>query len=1361
MSSLLADLAQKKNQKKERECDLDNCIERRLSTVTQLNDVRDNNTNNAEETEDESEEEILKLKNFGKEGEEFAKEEEEEEEEEEKVGALKIDKDDLDFVDFDDDDDDDDFDDDDDQQQREKKKKKRRREQMSVKLCLERFEKQGVFVQKAFDEARKSGFNESDGDEEEDDEDELDEEITFLREMLEKKSANKVSFNIPSAKDIIRVVEARLSEIRNQEHQSQYNESNENNNKWVFMSCAAAATEAFAEKKLEKAREAFENATQKAKTAAEKLQFAERALQISLVLEMKQKPNGAMLIESKIGMRMQRREMRKKLKKEFGEAASSDDDSDDDNTDRIPHHQRRDPTKNKVAPKVASQYIQKVVWKQPDACHVCNEPIMDYWDVNDQILLCDGCDAQVHASCYGIENIPDGEWLCAGCEDGVSNLIENGRGMCALCPVPRGVLARIKPKSKFPTNWRAPGYHAHVACALTLPEISFTKETDALASEKGSSMLRIDVSKLTSTRMSLKCEICQEEGACTQCSMNKCYKAFHPLCARGTKNSWLRRAGTGQPMVFCSTHSGDRWLQKRREICLLPLDTDVNDAYLTGGTVFWGLQNAAASQSNQLQGFIAKESVPKFIPLVNKIKKPRQVIVENKVSEKVVSIPLNNTPKSSAFVPTKLPKKKGKPGAIEGITTETVESIVFGAKSSIGRAIAIMCSYSPAILSLYEKDFVEIHLNQTILEEVYNPEKLSLEKVIKTAYGALEISGTLKYTEPWKLMTVAQRVVARDMVTRNQFLGIALTVLDLPSGFGKRLSVLASMSVQGDKPHVIICDDRLDALNWIADLAKFCPKLRQIAVLNNADACNQQKCHTLQKSSFDVLVATSEIFYEKVLKSDMSTMNRNRSFASASFDGWSGFEKWKSHFDDETFEHCLKTKRVVLMRPPPSGENFRELFQKIHKLCSEASSVTTPVSVWAQSDVQLGDSAEKDEEARKMLTVIVENELMFPTMKAGEFTTESMRKSFVHIKDIHCVADMFGAFKFANTIATHSIARTLLVLNAEFDSDIQFRALVNKFQNDIVILDPTVENFGARLVDAVAFKDTTKPKVGIVSLNGLKKAPRLTRGTHVCVLFNCDAKEAEDIVIPKLAHCETRANDCIPLVFLNNNNNMAETKKDEKEEEEDIVVRKIVSDIILKCEPKVELRPAVDDATIKARKEEEESVIINKQRPKNDPYTVLPPEHHDNFCYKCKSVDGCKAIPPAWLPVEAASMWLQCSKCPNAGSAGCARVLATPKTGDPWTCPAHKCAVCGDKSDDVINNGDKCKTTLRCVECGYAYCDTCSSGAEFEKAERADWFEKFNFVLPLHSEYVKCGVCCAASKEKQQVIVSRKRKPSS
>ena len=155
--------------------------------------------------------------------------------------------------------------------------------------------------------------------------------------------------------------------------------------------------------------------------------------------------------------------------------------------------------------------------------------------------------------------------------------------MCALCPTPKGALARIKLKSKFSTNWRAPGYHAHVACALTLPEISFTKavDNDKKASESGSSVLRIDASKLTSSRMTLKCEICGEEGACTQCAMKKCFKAFHPLCARGSQNAWLRRAGTGQPMVFCSTHSSERWLQKRRETCSLPIDSEVNDAYLT------------------------------------------------------------------------------------------------------------------------------------------------------------------------------------------------------------------------------------------------------------------------------------------------------------------------------------------------------------------------------------------------------------------------------------------------------------------------------------------------------------------------------------------------------------------------------------------------------------------------------------------------------------------------------------------------------------------------------------------------------------------------------------------------------------
>ena len=54
------------------------------------------------------------------------------------------------------------------------------------------------------------------------------------------------------------------------------------------------------------------------------------------------------------------------------------------------------------------------------------------------------------------------------------------------------------------------------------------------------------------------------------------------------------------------------------------------------------------------------------------------------------------------------------------------------------------------------------------------------------------------------------------------------------------------------------------------------------------------------------------------------------------------------------------------------------------------------------------------------------------------------------------------------------------------------------------------------------------------------------------------------------------------------------------------------------------------------------------------------------------------------------------------------------------------------------------------------YCDTCSSGAEFEKADKKEWSEKNGFVLPTHSEYVKCGVCCAAAKAPSAVVKKRK-----
>ena len=75
-----------------------------------------------------------------------------------------------------------------------------------------------------------------------------------------------------------------------------------------------------------------------------------------------------------------------------------------------------------------------------DVCHVCGEGSPDWWNAKDEIVFCDGCDIQVHMSCYGLNKLPEGDWYCTGCKEGVTKgpLVSCGtpRGICALCPHP-------------------------------------------------------------------------------------------------------------------------------------------------------------------------------------------------------------------------------------------------------------------------------------------------------------------------------------------------------------------------------------------------------------------------------------------------------------------------------------------------------------------------------------------------------------------------------------------------------------------------------------------------------------------------------------------------------------------------------------------------------------------------------------------------------------------------------------------------------------------------------------------------------------------------------------------------------------
>jgi origin recognition complex subunit 4 len=51
--------------------------------------------------------------------------------------------------------------------------------------------------------------------------------------------------------------------------------------------------------------------------------------------------------------------------------------------------------------------------KQPEiVCGICSAP---HSKPPNQIILCDNCDYAVHQQCYGMTEIPEGDWLCKSC----------------------------------------------------------------------------------------------------------------------------------------------------------------------------------------------------------------------------------------------------------------------------------------------------------------------------------------------------------------------------------------------------------------------------------------------------------------------------------------------------------------------------------------------------------------------------------------------------------------------------------------------------------------------------------------------------------------------------------------------------------------------------------------------------------------------------------------------------------------------------------------------------------------------------------------------------------------------------------
>jgi hypothetical protein len=169
-----------------------------------------------------------------------------------------------------------------------------------------------------------------------------------------------------------------------------------------------------------------------------------------------------------------------------------------DNTPQITDNQMEDVinelehqcARNIKAHQVGIEYDDHII------CDVCRSPDAEE---GNEMVFCDLCNICVHQACYGITEIPEGDWLCRPCKEfGSQKNIS-----CVLCPNLGGAL---KPTS-VSNQW------CHVSCALWVPEVSIGCVSSMEPITK--------IKQIPQTRWNLVCSLCNvKQGAPIQCSVS-------------------------------------------------------------------------------------------------------------------------------------------------------------------------------------------------------------------------------------------------------------------------------------------------------------------------------------------------------------------------------------------------------------------------------------------------------------------------------------------------------------------------------------------------------------------------------------------------------------------------------------------------------------------------------------------------------------------------------------------------------------------------------------------------------------------------------------------------------------------------
>ncbi|XP_042394539.1 uncharacterized protein LOC121985265 [Zingiber officinale] len=169
---------------------------------------------------------------------------------------------------------------------------------------------------------------------------------------------------------------------------------------------------------------------------------------------------------------------------------------------------------------------------------------------SNKLLHCHSCKALVHQKCYGVNEALNGLCICSWCKhlEKASKIIQ-GRP-CFLCPREGGVMKELRiGTSLYPAGC---GTFVHLFCALWTPEV-YVEDTKAM-------QLVMNVGGIDDSRRRLVCNLCKvKHGVCVRCSYGTCRTAFHPMCARESKNQmeiWGKfECANVELRAFCSKHS--------------------------------------------------------------------------------------------------------------------------------------------------------------------------------------------------------------------------------------------------------------------------------------------------------------------------------------------------------------------------------------------------------------------------------------------------------------------------------------------------------------------------------------------------------------------------------------------------------------------------------------------------------------------------------------------------------------------------------------------------------------------------------------------------------------------------------------